>query len=151
MHYYLHRHQRLFWTETFSGLQNSWPIWKSQISKITANTEWTTYWIRTSYKNINVMKRWSLPRSLLPEAGDEKSFMASSTHMSSLNILYHRWIQRGGSRIWLQRVLFETYWLWSVTDLLADQISTLIATIWDSTGTAATNVVCCVDGVLKIS
>ena len=50
------------------------------------------------------MKRWSLPRSLLPEAGDEKSFMASSTYMSSLNILYHRWIQRGGSRIWLQRV-----------------------------------------------
>ena len=50
------------------------------------------------------MKRWSLPRIFLQETGDEKSFMASSTHMSSLIILYHRWIQRGKSRILLQRV-----------------------------------------------
>ena len=70
-------------------------------------------WINNLLKSYFVQKRqrhetWSLPRRRLPEAGDEntkKAFMASSTHMSSLIILFHKGIQRGGSRSWLQRVL----------------------------------------------
>ena len=37
--YYLYRRQQLFWTETFSGLQNSWQIWTSLICRLTAKTD----------------------------------------------------------------------------------------------------------------
>ena len=39
----------------------------------------------------------------------------------------------------LTRVLCESLRLWPVTDLLRDQTSTLIATIWDSTSTDGGN------------
>ena len=110
--YYLYRHRKLLWKKPFARLQNNCQIWNYQIYRITVRTELTTRWNHTSYKNVKVMKRWSLPRRRLPEAGDKntKSSTASSMHMSPMVNLFHRGIQRVGSRILMQRMF-----VWELT------------------------------------
>ena len=92
--YYLDRHRKLLWKKPFARLQL------------------TMRWNQTSYINVKVMKRWSLPRRWLPEAGDKntKSSMASSMHMTPMVNLFHRGIQRVGSRILMQRMF-----VWELT------------------------------------
>ena len=84
MRYYLYRHRKLFLEKTFAGLQNSWQIWNYQISRITATTELTTCWNRTSYKT---WTSWNVDPSLADVYQKQATKiqsppMASSTHVA---------------------------------------------------------------------